>query len=58
MEEGKVPDVRGMTTRDALVLLERMGLLVVIKGNGRVKTQSLLPGHRPEEGTKITLYCS
>jgi cell division protein FtsI (penicillin-binding protein 3) len=58
VEPGKVPDVRGMSSRDALVLLERQGLQVVIKGTGRVKSQSLLPGHRPEEGSQITLFCS
>ncbi|MEO0897659.1 MAG: penicillin-binding protein [Bacteroidota bacterium] len=58
IEPDKVPDVRGMTTRDALVLLERLGLDVQIKGNGRVRSQSLLPGHRPQEGAVITIFCS
>ncbi|MCI4671738.1 MAG: transpeptidase family protein [Bacteroidia bacterium] len=58
IEEGKVPNVKGMTTRDALILLEKLGLRVELKGNGRVRTQSLLPGHRPKEGASITLYCS
>lgn len=58
IEEGKVPNVRGMTSRDALVLLEGLGLNVVLKGNGRVRSQSLLPGHRPKDGAVITLYCS
>ncbi|MBV8255746.1 MAG: transpeptidase family protein [Chitinophaga sp.] len=44
---GAVPDVTGMGLKDALYLLENAGLRVVIKGAGKVKTQSL-PG-----GTKI-----
>ncbi|GEP90981.1 cell division protein FtsI (penicillin-binding protein 3) [Chitinophaga terrae (ex Kim and Jung 2007)] len=46
-EKGAVPDVTGMGLKDALYLLENAGLRVVIKGAGKVKTQSL-PG-----GTKI-----
>ncbi len=45
--KGAVPDVTGMGLKDALYLLENAGLRVVIKGAGKVKTQSL-PG-----GTKI-----
>ena len=39
-----VPDVRGMTLRDALYLLENSSLKVTYSGSGRVKEQSLLPG--------------
>lgn len=45
--KGAVPDVTGMGLKDALYLLENAGLRVVVKGAGKVKTQSL-PG-----GTKI-----
>ena len=41
---GVVPDVAGMTFRDALYLLERSGLRVFYEGKGRVKQQSLSPG--------------
>lgn len=40
---GQVPDVKGMGLKDALYLLENAGLRVVIKGAGRVTSQSL-PG--------------
>lgn len=39
-----VPDVSGMTSRDAVALLENLGLKVQITGNGRVKRQSLFAG--------------
>ncbi len=39
-----VPDVSGMSLRDALYVLENKGLRVVYKGNGRVKNQSINPG--------------
>ncbi|AXY77689.1 PASTA domain-containing protein [Paraflavitalea soli] len=39
-----MPDVRGMGLKDALFLLENMQAKVVVKGRGKVKTQSLEPG--------------
>lgn len=44
---GLVPDVRGMTLRDAMFLLENSGLRVQHSGRGRVRRQS------PEHGAKI-----
>ncbi|WP_083422036.1 penicillin-binding protein [Arsenicibacter rosenii] len=40
----RVPDVRGLTLRDALYLLENRGIRVSITGQGRVKEQSIEPG--------------
>ena len=40
----RVPDVRGLTLRDALYVLENRGIRVSISGHGRVKEQSLEPG--------------
>ncbi|MGE0772458.1 MAG: penicillin-binding protein [Cyclobacteriaceae bacterium] len=53
-----VPDVTGMTFRDALYLLERMGLRVIHDGLGRVSEQSLAPGTRISKGNKIHLKLS
>jgi cell division protein FtsI (penicillin-binding protein 3) len=39
-----VPDVSGMSLRDALYVLENKGLRVVYQGKGRVKGQSISPG--------------
>jgi cell division protein FtsI (penicillin-binding protein 3) len=50
---GIVPDVAGMTFRDALYLLERSGLRVFYEGKGRVKQQSLTPGARINKGDRI-----
>lgn len=52
---GIVPDVTGMTFRDALFLLEQNGLEVVYKGKGRVEEQSLSPGMKIKKGEKIHL---
>jgi cell division protein FtsI (penicillin-binding protein 3) len=53
--EGKdiVPDVKGMTFRDAIYLLERSGLKVFYEGKGRVVQQSLDAGKRVGKGDRI-----
>lgn len=48
-----VPDVRGMTFRDAIFLLEKSGLRVFYEGRGRVQHQSLQPGARVRKGDGI-----
>jgi cell division protein FtsI (penicillin-binding protein 3) len=40
----RVPDVRGLSLRDALFVLENKGYRVLIEGKGRVKEQSMSPG--------------
>ncbi len=50
-----IPDVRGMSSRDAIHMLENMGIKVHLRGFGRVKRQSLLPGYQIGDNTKITL---
>ncbi len=39
-----LPDVRGMGARDALSILESLGLKVNIQGQGKVQEQSITPG--------------
>lgn len=53
MPEGTVPDVRGMTLRDALYVLENQGLKVKVRGEGRVQRQSLRPGIRISRGRVV-----
>ncbi len=50
-----VPDVRGMTARDAVYLIESKGMAAKIKGNGRVKKQSVAPGSEIHNGILIEL---
>ncbi|GAB3985774.1 penicillin-binding protein [Spirosoma daeguense] len=40
----EVPDVRGLTLRDAVYLLENRGFRVSVEGRGKVKEQSVSPG--------------
>ena len=53
--QGMVPDVSGMTFRDAIYLLERSGLTVFYEGKGRVVKQSLHAGARASKGDRIYL---
>ena len=55
MDLGHVPDVRGMTLRDAVYVLENLGLKVLTEGRGRVENQSIVPGRKLEKGKRITL---
>lgn len=40
----QVPDVRGLSLRDALFLLENRGFRVLVEGRGKVQEQSVTPG--------------
>jgi cell division protein FtsI (penicillin-binding protein 3) len=50
-----VPDVRGMSAKDALYLLENKGIDVEIRGIGYVKKQSVAPGTLVAGTNKIIL---
>jgi cell division protein FtsI (penicillin-binding protein 3) len=50
-----IPDVKGLSLRDALYLLENQGLKVLFTGKGRVKTQSMMPGSPLRKGEKIII---
>ena len=51
----EMPDVKGMGLRDALYLLETMGVKVSVTGRGKVKSQSLAPGSALRKGTTVVL---
>ncbi len=57
-KEGEIPNVKGMGARDAVYVLENLGLKVTIKGRGFVREQSVLPGTRAVKGRQITLRLS
>ena len=54
-QEGLVPDVRGMSLRDAIFLLENNGLRVRHNGKGRVLRQSPEHGARINDGGIVSL---
>ncbi len=54
-KKSKVPNVAGMGLRDAIYVLENLGLEVYAEGVGKVKNQSLKPGTKIN-GQAINLY--
>ncbi|MCE2614203.1 transpeptidase family protein [Flavobacteriaceae bacterium D16] len=53
-----VPDVKGMSGMDAISILENLGLEVEVKGNGKVKKQSISKGTALKKVKKIVLNLS
>jgi cell division protein FtsI (penicillin-binding protein 3) len=53
--DGKVPNVLGMNAKDAVYILESKGLIVKMKGFGKVVSQSLTPGTSLTRGQVIRL---
>lgn len=54
----KVPDVKGMSGMDAISILENLGLQVEVRGNGKVKKQSISKGTDLRKVKKIVLELS
>lgn len=53
-----MPNVRGMGLKDALYLLENMGMKVKVKGSGKIASQSVPPGTALTKGVTIVLELS
>lgn len=58
VREKSIPNVKGMNARDAVFILEKLGLKTKIKGRGTVKSQSLEPGTAITEKQEIILKLS
>jgi len=50
-----MPDLNGMTLKDALYLLENMNVKVIVKGRGKVIAQDILAGSKLNNKTTVTL---
>ncbi|MFY0591420.1 penicillin-binding protein [Roseivirga sp.] len=53
--EDLVPNVKGMSLRDAIYILENIGLKVSVTGSGRVEKQSVPAGRRITQGARIKI---
>jgi cell division protein FtsI (penicillin-binding protein 3) len=58
VQQQVMPNVRGMGLKDAIYLLENMGVKVAIKGKGKIRTQSLAPGATLAKGVTVLLELS
>lgn len=54
----KMPNVKGMSGMDAISILENLGITVEVKGNGKVKKQSISQGTDINTVDKIVLELS
>lgn len=55
INENTIPNVKGMNVRDAVYLLEQMGLRVNFMGSGKVINQSIPPKSKAVKGSGIFL---
>ncbi len=55
LQKGIVPDLTGLGARDAVALLESLGLKVRLVGQGRVVRQNMPAGTKAVKGNTITL---
>jgi len=53
-----MPNVKGMGLKDAVSLLENLGMKISIKGSGKIVDQSVEPGTTLKKGDKIILLLS
>lgn len=53
-----MPDVKGMSLKDAVYMLEYNGLHVKIQGKGKVQMQSIAPGTMVTKGQNVILQLS
>ena len=58
VEADLMPNVRGMGLKDAVNLLENMGIKVAVKGRGKVVNQSVGPGTLLSKGVTVILELS
>jgi cell division protein FtsI (penicillin-binding protein 3) len=55
VSKNTMPDVKNMTLKDALYLLENMNIKVLTKGRGKVAAQDVLPGAAINKNQTVTL---
>ena len=58
LRKGLIPNLSGLSAKDALYLLENKGLNVKLEGYGLVKKQSISVGQKFTKGDKIILTLS
>lgn len=58
LKKGIIPNLNGLSAKDALYLLENSGIHVKLMGMGSVKKQSIEAGQKYNKGDKIVLILS
>ncbi|HSG68437.1 MAG TPA: penicillin-binding transpeptidase domain-containing protein, partial [Bacteroidales bacterium] len=58
IRDDQVPNVIGMNVRDAVYILEKLGMKAKVSGQGKVSSQSISPGTIVSKGKQIELKLS
>ncbi len=58
IREKLVPNVKGMSAKDAVFILEQLGMKASLDGHGKVRSQSVQAGSRIDNGQEIILRLS
>ena len=58
IRDDQVPSVVGMNVRDAVYILEKLGLKTRVSGQGKVSSQSVPPGTAVSRGQTVELKLS
>jgi cell division protein FtsI (penicillin-binding protein 3) len=53
-----IPDLKGMGLKDAMYLIDQLGLRVKVTGKGIVREQSIIPGSNVQQGEEIHIKLS
>jgi len=56
--DGRMPDLRGKTLKEALFILNEIGMKYNVRGNGIVNSQSIKPGEQIVHNKVCVLNCS
>jgi membrane peptidoglycan carboxypeptidase len=56
-EEFAMADLRGLSIREASAFLAKLGIELMVRGNGQVVKQSIMPGQRVARGERCRLDC-
>jgi cell division protein FtsI (penicillin-binding protein 3) len=57
ISRNKMPDLKGQSLRDAIIVLNNLGIKYKINGAGKVVEQSIRPGEKIIKGGHCTLNC-
>lgn len=57
IRNGVLPDLTGMSSRDAVILLSNIGCSIEIYGNGKVENQNPVAGSNLEDVKQVVLAC-
>ena len=55
LQSDRIPDLKGLSLKDAIAVIRKFDLKLTWSGTGRVVEQSIKPGSKPAKGTNIHL---